>query len=425
MDAEVADRPMPEVGTIDYSDASAGALVIGRVLDANTQRPLSGRTVAIGNRGAMTDAAGTFQLRAPDGSYDAVVLEGDRSSISIYRGLTRRDPVLSHRRSVTSRADEHTGGVSGNLSGGPSWPLSADDFAAVYLFSEQAESHTFLAGGQPPYGPAFGPMSVSWNGPEAIAADLFAYVMLAERSVDGGAAPAFSAWYARQSVSLTAGVTVRAGLAVARVPLGHLGGSVDVPMGSTLTQLDHYYRLPIPGAVVLLGNEEIRNPVITSFDYLVPDLTAENATLCVAAISTAAADLWAERCGLTLGTDGAKLALRSAPLLQTPKAGPVASDTVFSWTMFDGGIHMLALQPDSPFAGAPSIDLYTSETNVVWPDLAPVGVRFPRSVSYKCSINGWAPFVTMDDAVGAHGLGMTVHEERWRSESVPIDLVTQ
>jgi hypothetical protein len=68
--------------------------VVGRLLDSNTNQPLSHWTVAIDRQRTGTAADGAFVFTDIAQLYDVAVLAPDRSSVVIYRGLTRRDPRL-------------------------------------------------------------------------------------------------------------------------------------------------------------------------------------------------------------------------------------------------------------------------------------------------------------------------------------------
>lgn len=76
-------------------EATAQAIVRGRVADAQTSEPLPGATIRVqnGKRGAVTDVHGEYTLRLPAGSYELVVTyigyQKKTISLSVEAGSTR------------------------------------------------------------------------------------------------------------------------------------------------------------------------------------------------------------------------------------------------------------------------------------------------------------------------------------------------
>jgi hypothetical protein len=68
--------------------------VVGRLLDPNTKRPLFRWTVCIDDQRTGTDAQGGFTFTDVAPLYDVGIVDPDGSNVTIYRGLTRRDPLL-------------------------------------------------------------------------------------------------------------------------------------------------------------------------------------------------------------------------------------------------------------------------------------------------------------------------------------------
>jgi hypothetical protein len=66
------------------------------VLDFHFLSPLAGRVVAIDQHQTTTDADGRFALEDVGPIYDLVIVEPDRSTVSLYEHLSRRDPLLVH-----------------------------------------------------------------------------------------------------------------------------------------------------------------------------------------------------------------------------------------------------------------------------------------------------------------------------------------
>jgi hypothetical protein len=79
-----------------------GPRVEGRVLDLNSLSPLAGRIILVGDQQVTTDEEGRFALDDVAPVYDLFVAETDRSMVSIYEHLSRRDPLVAHEPTLGS-----------------------------------------------------------------------------------------------------------------------------------------------------------------------------------------------------------------------------------------------------------------------------------------------------------------------------------
>jgi hypothetical protein len=98
----------------------------------------------------------------------------------------------------------------------------------------------------------------------------------------------------------------------------------------------------------------------------------------------------------------------SAPALQLPDDSPetpVDTSTVFSWTAFAGGVHMLNIVPVDATLLANELHVVTGETSAQIPDLSALGTTAlsPMTV-YSWFVDGFGPFNGIDDAAGPSGL---------------------
>jgi hypothetical protein len=72
----------------DATDAlDSAADVTGTVVSFSSLRPLAGRTVFIGGQTTSTDAEGRFTVAHVAAVYDLMVIEPDRTGISLYKGV--------------------------------------------------------------------------------------------------------------------------------------------------------------------------------------------------------------------------------------------------------------------------------------------------------------------------------------------------
>jgi hypothetical protein len=239
---------------------------------------------------------------------------------------------------------------------------------------------------------------------------------------DAGTSNPYQVSFADRMMTLMDGTLATADIALSPSTLGRVFGSVDVPAPRLLTQLQQYYRFPLPNAVVGLGNEEEPKP---AFDVVVPDLRTAGAKLCVAAISNEDSLLRTERCDVGFDSEE-RLTIQAPPVLSAPKAGAIISKgTEFFWSPFENGVHVLELEAEIPSRATPSIRVLTGGSSAIWPDLSRMGVPFPQQARYQCAVEGLGPFSTIDDAIGPDGLGAIVRPETRQSYSLAVDATTE
>ncbi len=191
--------------------AEDGRAINGRGVDFSTQRPLVGRTVAVGALRAVTDAEGRFSLAGVPPTYDVILVEPDRTTVTVYRRLQRRDPLLTANLHRENRwKPQHYATVRGTLAGGGPYPTAYPDYATVYLFSEQQSMDRPLLPPEP-LGPDFRPLSVGWDGVLSVKGLLVALRRVPEvppvarkkGEHETKAKPAFSTWIGHRELALT------------------------------------------------------------------------------------------------------------------------------------------------------------------------------------------------------------------------------
>src|SRR5207237_3740319 len=75
-----------------------------------------GRTVLMGDLAAVTASDGSFAFENVPVRYDLAVVEPKRDIVTLYRGLTRRDPTLVHG-AAPEKLDEYRAAHSAKLFG--------------------------------------------------------------------------------------------------------------------------------------------------------------------------------------------------------------------------------------------------------------------------------------------------------------------
>lgn len=414
--------------------ADVGNLLEGRVVEIYTSRPLSGRTVVVGSSltsgdraQTITDERGEFALPRPTGVYDAAVIEPDGSAVTVYQGLSRRDPLLAHRWARTFPVTTRLAKVSGNVSGGATFPLSdPTDVVAVHLFTDQSVERYLMGAGAAPYGPNY--VTTARFDAEPQSSVLVALGTFGRKSDMPASDPPYTAVSASATMTLSDGDMVMRDLELQRIPLGMISGSVLLPAGLQLTEMREHFRYPFPQAVMTIpAADYVRTNPLTAggaFAFELPDLTAAGPTLCLVAVSDEFDSLWTERCGLALGDDSLSIEIQPAPVLEEPRAGAtIDAGTRFAWSPFAGGVHELVIWNESPSSTLPGVTLVTAAVEGGLPDLDGLGVNVPVGAAYDVTVVGRGPFASLDDAVGPKGIGAIVPDEARISSAAPIDVV--
>jgi hypothetical protein len=411
-------QPLLDSG-VEGADAGrsgdGGAIVMGRVLDATTRKPLPGRLVVIGQDAATTDANGEFTIEVAGSTYDVIVVDPDGTAVSVYLGVSRRDLVLSHEPSAVPDPWTQSARVTGNLLGGGPYPMSSGDSVALYFFSKEVTVTDLLAGslGSPFDGPTYGPMNLFWNGPSSITGHV---VALGSFGHEAGAA---KPWFVDQVDSLADGDEASVDLPLAPVEFGRISGSIQVAPGYSVGFRQAGYRLPGSEASVNVVNEKSTS---SSFDYTIPDLRSLGGRLCVNA-GSAQDPIRVVRCGIDLGASDITLALRPPPALMEPAAGAsVSNDTPFSWTALDGGIYELAFESDDPQPDSPNIHIFTASITARRPSLVAAGVPPSRLSAYRWKVGSLGTYGSMDEALGPSGIAADFSGERWVSFSPAVEV---
>ena len=423
--------------------APADSRLHGRVVDIDTGRPLAGRTVVVARdlndadpEQTTTDARGAFTLPNPGGVYDALVLEGDGSAVTIYQGLTLQNPVLTHRWARSLTLTSRLAQVRGNISGGTTFPLSdPGDVVAVHLFTPESTERYLMGAGGPPFGPEY-VTNARFNSSELLPSTVVTLGTFGRKADMPQSAPAYTAFAATQTFELYDGDVVANDIALEPVELGEISGAVALPAGRHVTEMREYYRYPYPGAVLDFPAADYvrKNPVTAGGDFAfeLPVLEDAGASLClvgmsdeIVGMSDEADSLWTERCGLSLGDDAVSIELQAAPVLSEPTAdATVDATTHYAWSAFERGIYDLELWPDEPARGTPGITIMTTATDLVLPDLSAWNLSLPKSETYHVTLFGRGVYVSMDEAFGARGVGAVIPAEGHVSAAAAVDVTT-
>ena len=394
--------------------AAASGPVAGTVVAMHGGRaePVPGQTVTDGVHTAVTDAAGRFTFPDEPLRYDLTIVDAGRSVVTIYQGLTRRDPILVQAVDLPASGSHHHAVIAGKLIGGAPYRSMHVQFASA-LASKDVIIGRF--GGSGPRGPEYGPIAIDWNGPSPLHGELLALQL----GHDDHAPTGGTAWFGRQEISLRDGDVLGVDLKLAelpqlRLPKVSLGMAGEYP----LPPAHSYYRTSD-------GNRLFRGPSFVTFrDSFGPDLVAQGLEFCLEAFIgnpyLRATDVL---CRPPPG-QAVTLNLRAAPEFSTPAQGaPAAVGLKLAWAEVPGGVYALSLRTTRVARDAPRIQIITTATSAAWPDLHTLEVAFPKApASYTAIVKAEGPFASVDEAAGPNGFSAVAPRARWSSESQDLGL---
>jgi len=397
---------VPDGGYFKSDSIDGGGPVRGTVLGTGSGYSFPGRQVVIGAQSTVTDVDGGFSFEQVPGTYDVIVVEPGGWNVSVYYGLTRRDPILSHSGGGGSSLDSPAQSVSitGTLTADFSLPVDSAHLVTVYYLADHGHGAVQVGAGLVSAGPGYGPLWVGWNGDTSITGTL---VAIGQYRAAG--TPWTKGYLASKPLSLASGDAPTQDLALAEVSIGKIGGTIQMFSGNPLQGVDFTYRLP-----GMMGGIEL-GQCSTSGTYScgLPDLTALGGDYCVSIV-----DLFgvaqAKKCGGRIGMSDLSIQVHSPPQFLKPADGsPITKDSKLSWTSISNGVFMLGMSPDKPTASSPYIQVYTSATQLIWPDLHAIGVAFPADVTYTCQVSGLLPYTSMDDLASSRGPFNTELDGQW------------
>jgi hypothetical protein len=399
------------------TQAESGGLgpVVGRVVAIGWGRALPGRTVVIEGHRTTTDRSGSFTFDMVPARYDAYVVEPDERQLSIYYGLTRRDPILSHVATSESTLDEppYSAAVSGTLLGEFPFPL-ADNYrrAAVYFFGDSAYANWHLDVELAREGPGYGPMVPRWSGPASLAGTLVALGRTSSESREWAAGFAASA-----ALEITNGQAITQDLPLSQVSIGRIAGRVLTQQGTSVERALFTYRFPGASGDIRLAECGVAD----SYDCELPDLTDLGGEYCVTVF-----DDWAQaqatRCGGKIGMSDLTISISAPPALVKPADGsPITKDSKVGWTSVADAVYLLDAGPDLSTPASPHIRAYTANTSMEWPDLQPLGLSVSSGTSYTLRLSAFVPYASMDELSSERGLAIEgIDRQQLESGSVNV-----
>jgi len=392
----------------------ADGAIRGRVVDPRQGKAVPGQQVSMGSSQATTDFDGRFVLPDAPPAYDLVITSPDKTFVTLYRGLHRRDPLLTHAGPQEAPHRSHKARIEGRLSGSVS-PGSLH----VHFASPRTDADSLVTGPSSPAenGLPYPALEVEWDGPPVIEGQLLS---LQETRTPTGTQSAF----AKKDITLRDGQTATENLTLAAAPsVRWPAGQVTVDDPSERAPVVHVsYRVAGSGfAFAGMGPARIGQGAEGT------DPNAIGATLCVESFVM---NPWIRSrhslCGVPLDRP-VTLHLRAAPTFSAPPLGSGAEvGLAFSWSTMVGAVYRLTLAPRHPSPAAPRIETFTAGPTAVWPDLHDRGVAFPKPLlAYGARVTALGPYPTIDAAAGPEGIGATVQSEAWSATSSELSVPVQ
>jgi len=385
--------------------------VRGMVLDKHG-RPLPDQIVAAGAEKTTTDGEGRFALPKMPAGYDLIVASPGGTHVTVFQGLTRRDPIVVHD-GPRPNPRQHKAQIVVTVPAAEATMRWQVHFASPSAHAPHAGKLWTISTGKTP---DRNPLVVEWDG-----ADTFTGVlMVLSMGLDSPKAS-----FAQRELTLRAGETAAVALAPAKVPAVRRPQAKVALPGDTAARnspVREEFRLPGDG-FALLG------PGLAGAAYELPDLRSFGLQLCVEGFRWNP-QLHSRRvqCGVDLG------ALTSFDLQRPPAFTAPAWDTFatpdvrFVWTAVPRAVYHLRLVGRSGKATAarPDIEVVTAQTTASWPDLHAVGASFPTELGvYTAAVGVSGPFASIDELAGPRGFGDLAPRDRWSAESPPLGIRTR
>lgn len=369
--------------------------VAGQILDFGGM-PVANAPVAIGTKKTTTDATGHFTIAEVTTPYDLVTWNSGQQTAIELRGLTRTNPTIA-LIFTTATGDpplQNQARLSGSLSGGD--PLSTSGDYTYVAFGSPMTSQGVSVVDNP------FDLFLEWSGPTSFTGALHALQFAA----DAPSQPptSYRGYGTKTGVTVTHGV-IQSGqdLELASVSTANLSGSIALPSPEySLTSKSLTLTFGDGASIQLLNWADSD----LAFNYLMPSGIGATGNLSVYAKVTGA-ESFASASGLAPDASGVSLEVHAAALPVLPADGGtgVTTDTDFTWTAFDGGLHFVVFGNGGcnwdGCSGLPTYIVVTSGTTTKIPDLAALGIGpgLPTGTSYTWSVSAQAP-LTIDAFTG-------------------------
>jgi len=304
---------------------------------------LSGMSVAIGQKSAVTAEDGGFSIPGVTPPYDlTVTLAAPHPFIGHFLGLTRVDPTLVFPF-LFSTGEPNTATIAGTVSGGD--PIgNAGVFTIGFFTTTDVRFDLTSIGihsGNNPF-----TLPVSWFGPEAISGTVHVLQFTTPRP--GDPPTSFTGYGSHSALPVSRdGALTGADVALTTPGNATIAGTIVPPDGFQVQEKT--LGLEVAGlTAVPLGHVDTAD---ASFTFTVPEGIPATAAVTVNAQRDGAGSTSRRLTGISPGATGVSIPLPLPAELALPEDGATVSPgTSFTWTPLEHAVHLLMLTgaPDAP-----------------------------------------------------------------------------
>lgn len=304
---------------------------------------LSGMSVAIGQKMAVSAEDGRFSISGVTAPYDLTVeLPASSLFIGRFEGLTRADPTVVFPY-LFSTGEPNTATIAGTVSGGGQ--IGTAGVFTTAFFTTTDVRFDLLAIGIGSHNNPF-TLPVSWFGPQAISGTV--HVLQFTTPFPGDPPTAFTGYGTHPALSVSRdGALTGADVALTAPGNATIGGTIVPPDGFRVQEKT--LGLEVAGlTAVPLGHVETGD---TDFTFTVPEGIPATASVTVNAQRDGAGSTSRRLSGILPGATGVSISLPSPVDLLAPQDGAtVSAGALFSWAPAEHAVHLLMLTggPDDP-----------------------------------------------------------------------------
>ena len=377
------------------SKGTKGGRVEGRVLKSWFWSANGRRVHLKDHEPAVIQRDGGFTFDRVPAQYELWVDFKGEAPVTVYRGLTRRDPVLIHSPSFVTLLDEpeRKATVSGILRGDLPFPLAPGYGVTTYFLSDRATDRWGMRQ-QGSVGPRFGRMSVVWNGESSVSGTLLAlgqHFESQERLSE--------AFFAQSPLQITDGGETRKELTLERLPTGRIAGEIKTRAFGT----NGYLAFRVSGNRGEIGLDCKLKP--GRYACVAPDLSALGGEYCMSLVDGEVGGGSIQHCGGKFGMEAFSLQIESAPRLDPLKQpGTVSKGTVLTWSGDERAVYSVKIRPDvMNRVKWFEFEVFFVGPQLAWPDLAAYGIEAPTGHKYTVKIARHYPYKSLDEMASLQG----------------------
>ncbi len=421
--AAAASEPavQPAAASLPASGSRRGlaAGVHGRFL-ATPAAGVADHKIVIGRRQTLTDEAGVFRLSDLPATYDLSVIDKDGAKVTLFLGLTRREPVVAQAEWNNGwRVDLGRGAfISGRLAGPELAEAGGRLRATSQFFSARKPVPRGDAGffQRASYPGDIGRNPISWRGPPTISGRLLALIHHEGKGDDYRLVG-----IASKTLTFEDGDNVSEDLTAIKLSWGHIAGTWNPAENPQAKALSVSYQLGDGSGEFWVGACHLRDsmgrvlsthgssPVAGDareqpFDCPLPDVTVLPGRYRAFLVEKYGSVLEPERehpttCNIEMGgtavpcgqaaNDVPKPTVPATTKFTSPpdrQFTAITSDSRFEWKPRKNSVYAIDLVPNRAFNLVPKISLFTRKTSLRWSDLTACGIGFPTGAVYMASV---------------------------------------